>query len=48
MSGEGEWPKGLRIILPREIQIELHRRRAIIYRNLYIYLQRQCWHNHRT
>jgi len=20
MSGEGEWPKGLRIILPREIQ----------------------------
>ena len=32
ISGGGEWPQGLRVILPREIQVELHRRRPKVYK----------------
>ena len=32
ISGRGEWPQGLRVILPREIQVELHRRRPKVYK----------------
>jgi len=48
ISGGREWPQCLRIMLPREVQAELHRRRVIIYRILYIHQQRWCRHNHRT
>ena len=44
ISGGGEWPQGLRVILPREIQVEQHRRCIIRY----IYLPRQCRHNRST
>jgi len=44
----GEWLHDLQFILPREKQVELHRRYAKIYRIVYTYRQERCRQNHRT